>query len=303
MMEYEQVKSESVPQSNVKMSIREITETPIKNIIKDTLQKKNNFNLIIKDSQPILQSPIATFYSRPIVLNKSPKKILTKIIRYDHRPSISQNSKQPQRGNYEIQKSDALEITNNNIHKQLSISTNNFEFCSMNTTHLEEKSNNTTLNSNRDKKKKLNINPRNRYDDSDSNHYISKSTNNVQSKKEYKVRPLRNINKKYKNLSKYILNTNNSNIKKISLEQIVNEAKWINKKKVKKYITVSRDQVTMSNSVLNKSSLINKNKVSTIVSSSNKSSVSNSLMLQKSNSQSGGVVQKNSQIYIKLTNK
>ena len=40
MMEYEQIKSESVPQSNVKMSIREITETPIKNIIKDTLQKK-----------------------------------------------------------------------------------------------------------------------------------------------------------------------------------------------------------------------------------------------------------------------
>ena len=83
----------------------------------------------------------------------------------------------------------------------------------------------------------------------------------------------------------------------------MNKAKWINKQKVKKYITVSRDQVTMSNSVLNKSSLINKNTVSTIVSSSNKSSVSNSLMLQKSNSQSGGIVQKNSQIYIKLTNK
>ena len=303
MMEYEQVKSESVPQSNVKMSIREITETPIKNIIKDTLQKKNNFNLIIKDSQHVLQSPIATFYSRPIVLNKSPKKIMTKIIRYDHRPSTSQNSKQPLRVNYEIQKSDSLEITKNNIHKQLSISTNNFEFCSMNTTHLEEKSNNTTLNSNREKKKTFKVNPRNRYNEYDQNHYISKSSNNVQSKKEYKVHPLRNLTKKYKNLSKYILNTNNSKIKKISLEQIVNKAKWINKQKIKKYITVSRDQVTMSNSVLNKSSLINKNKVSTIVTSSNKSSVSNSLLLQKSNSQSENVMQKNSQIYIKLTNK
>lgn len=292
MMKYEQVKSESVPQSNVKMSIREITETPIKTIIKDTLQKKNNFNLIIKDTQNVLQSPIATFYSRPIVINKSPKKIMTKIIHYDHRPSTGlYHNKPSQKINYEIQRSDGLEITNNNVHKTLSISTNNFEFCSMNTTNIEEKSNNTTLNSNREKKKNKVINPRNRYDEYDSNHYLSKSSNNVQ----YKVRPLRIENKKYKNLSKYILNTNNSKIKKISLQQIVNKAKVINKKKIKKYITVSRDQVTMSNSVLNKSSLISKNKVSTIVSKSN------SFLLQKSNS--GSVVQRNSQIYINLTNK
>lgn len=160
-MENEQQKSETFTKSRSRLLLEDIEETPIKKIIKNTLNQKNEFNLLIKDNQTNLRSPIATYYSKPIVINRTPQKIITKIIRYDNK-NINSYTNSPlknnplsrsisckNRFNYEISQSNTIEInkTRDIKDKSLTISSNNFGYFSL--------SNPLTLNNMNEERKTL----------------------------------------------------------------------------------------------------------------------------------------------------